>query len=72
MILLIFWLLIGGYGLVENSDIINTIEDKKMKALGMTVITFSTPLYILTGIFDFILEQIFGEGWGNSDGTGYC
>ena len=72
MILLIFWLLIGGYGLVENSDIIATIDDKKMRVLGMAVIAFSTPLYILTGIFDFILGQIFGEGWDNNDGTGCC
>ena len=68
MWLLIFWILIGMYGLVENAEIIAAVEDKKMKILGMIIIIICTPLRIICGIFDYILEQIFGEEF--DDGAG--
>ena len=65
---LILWLLIGMYGLIENAEIIAAVEDKKMKILGMIIIIICTPIRIICGIFDYILEQIFGEEF--DDGAG--
>lgn len=67
MLLLICWLLIGAYGLVENADLITSVEDKKNRLLGMGLIVAGTPFRIITGIFEYMLEQIFGEGF-NDDG----
>ena len=68
MWLLIFWVLIGMYGLVENAEAIAAVEDKKIKILGMIIIIICTPIRIICGIFDYILEQIFGEEF--DDGAG--
>ena len=70
MILLIVWLLIGAYGLVENADLITSVEDKKNRLFGMGLIVIGTPFRIITGIFEYMLEQIFGEEWEDGDDSG--
>ena len=68
---LILWLLIGMYGLVENAELIAAVENKKKKGLGMLLLIIYTPIKIICGIFEYLLEQILGEGFDGDD-TGYC
>ena len=68
---LILWLLIGMYGLVENAELIAAVEDKKMKSLGMLLLVICTPIRIICGIFEYLLEQTRGEGFDGDD-TGCC
>ena len=67
MLLLIIWLIAGCYGLVENADIIAEVENKKLRFIGMAIITISTPFYMIISMFDYMLEQIFGDSWGDDD-----
>ena len=67
---IILWMLIGMYGLVENAELIACTEDKWLKGFGMLIIVISTPLRIICGIFEYMLEQIFGEGWEDEDDSG--
>lgn len=67
--ILIIWLLLGGYLLVENSDLIASTDDKKTKAIGMAVITFSAPFAMLNCLFEYMLGEIFGDAY---DGPGTC
>lgn len=68
---LILWLLIGMCGLVENAELIAAVENKKMKSLGMLLLVICTPIRLLSGIFEYMLEQTLGEGF-NGDDTGCC
>ena len=68
---LILWMLIGMYGLVENAELIATVEDKKMKSLGMLLLVICTPIRIICSIFEYLLEQTLGEGFDGDD-TGCC
>lgn len=71
--IIIIWLLIGGYMLVENADLIASAEDKKTKAIGMAIITVAAPIWMLNNLFDYMLEEIFGENWeGNDNDKGTC
>lgn len=73
IILLIVWLILGGYYLVQNSDIIAETNDEKMKMLGMVIIAFSAPFYMIVEMFNYMLEQIFGDEWGDEDdGSKMC
>ena len=68
---LILWMLIGMYGLIENAELIAAVEDKKMKSLGMLLLVICTPIRIICGIFEYMLEQTLGEGFDGDD-TGCC
>lgn len=73
IIILIVWLILGGYYLVQNSDIIAETKDEKKKLLGMVIIAFSAPFYMIVEMFNYMLEQIFGDNWGDEDdGTKMC
>lgn len=73
IIVLIVWLILGGYYLVQNSDIIAETQDEKMKLLGMVIIAFSAPFYMIVEMFNYMLEQIFGDNWKDEDdGTKMC
>lgn len=73
IIVLIVWLILGGYYLVQNSDIIAETKDEKMKMLGMVIIAFSAPFYMIVEMFNYMLEQIFGDSWGDEDdGSKMC
>ena len=67
MWILICWLLVGIYGLVENAELIHTVEDKRRRLAGIALIVVSTPIRIGAGIFDYLLEQVFDD-WGEEDG----
>lgn len=66
MWILVCWLLVGIYGLVENAELINTVEDKRRRLAGIVLIVVSTAIRIGAGIFDYLLEQVFDE-WGEED-----
>lgn len=70
MFILIAWLILGAYFLVQNSDAIAELEDDKKKMLGMVLITFSAPFYMIVEMFDYMLEQIFGEEWKDENDSG--
>lgn len=71
--ILVVWLLLGGYMLVENSDLIASLEDKQTKAIAMAIITVSAPFYMLNNLFDYMLGEIFGDAWeDDGDETGAC
>ena len=59
---LIFWLLIGMYGLVENAESIAAVENKKKKGLGMLLLLICTPIKIFCGIFEYLLDITLGRG----------
>lgn len=61
VIILIVWLLLGMFILVQNSDLIATTENKKDKIIGMVVFILSAPFYIIIEIFDYILGEIFDD-----------
>ncbi len=63
MFILIAWLVVGAYFLVQNSDMIAEVTDERRKLVGMIIITFSSPFYMIVEMFDYMLEQIFGEEW---------
>lgn len=63
LFILIAWLVIGAYFLVQNSDMIAEVADERRKLVGMIIITFSSPFYMIVEMFDYMLEQIFGEEW---------
>lgn len=63
MFILIAWLVIGAYFLVQNSDMIAEATDERRKLIGIIIITFSSPFYMIVEMFDYMLEQIFGEDW---------
>ena len=67
MFILIAWLILGAYFLVQNSDMIAELDDDKMKMLGMVLIVFSSPFYMIVEMFDYMLEQIFGEEWNDDE-----
>lgn len=72
MFILIAWLVVGAYFLVQNSDMIAEVTDERRKLVGMIIITFSSPFYMIVEMFDYMLEQIFGEEWkdGNENDSG--
>lgn len=70
LFILIAWLVVGAYFLVQNSDMIATVTDEKRKLVGMIIITFSSPFYMIVEMFDYMLEQIFGEEWNNENDSG--
>lgn len=73
MFILIAWLILGAYFMVQNSDVIAELKDDKMKMLGMVLIVFSAPFYMIVEMFDYMLGQVFGEGWDNDDNNNnYC
>ena len=41
MFILIAWLILGAYFMVQNSDMIAEVTDEKMKMLGIALIVFS-------------------------------
>lgn len=63
LFILIAWLVVGAYFLIQNSDMIAEVTDEKRKLVGMIIITFSSPFYMIVEMFDYMLEQIFGEEW---------
>ena len=63
LFILIAWLVVGAYFLVQNSDMIAEVTDERRKLVGMIIITFSSPFYMIVEMFDYMLEQIFGEEW---------
>ena len=63
MFILIAWLVVGAYFLIQNSDVIAEVKDERRKLVGMIIITFSSPFYMIVEMFDYMLEQIFGEEW---------
>lgn len=67
MFILIAWLILGAYFMVQNSDMIAEVTDEKMKMLGIVLIVFSAPFYMIVEMFDYMLEQIFGEDWNNGN-----
>jgi hypothetical protein len=67
LFILIAWLVVGAYFLVQNSDTIAEVADEKRKLVGMIIITFSSPFYMIVEMFDYMLEQIFGEEWKDED-----
>lgn len=67
MFILIAWLVVGAYFLVQNSDMIAGVTDERRKLVGMIIITFSSPFYMIVEMFDYMLEQIFGEEWKDED-----
>lgn len=71
MWIIIFWLIIGMSGLIENAELIAGLEDKKLRFLGMFIIVLSMPIRIIAGIFDYLLEEIFG-GEFDDNGPGTC
>lgn len=71
MWIIIFWLIIGMSGLIENAELIAGLEDKKLRFLGMFIIVLSMPIRIIAGIFDYLLEEIFGEEF-DDNGPGTC
>ncbi len=73
MFIFIIWMLLGGFLLVENSDLISSVEDKKTRAIGMAVIVAGAPFYMLNNLFDYMLGEIFGDAWEDDDDeTGAC
>ena len=70
LFILIAWLVIGAYFLVQNSDMIAEVADEKRKLVGMIIITFSSPFYMIVEMFDYMLEQIFGEEWKDENDSG--
>lgn len=66
MWILVCWLLVGIYGLVENAELIHTVEDKRRRLAGIALIVVSTPIRFGASIFDYLLEQVFDE-WGEED-----
>lgn len=71
--ILVIWMLLGGYMMVENSDLIASLEDKQTKAIAMAIITVSAPFYMLNNLFDYMLGEIFGDAWEDDDDeTGTC
>ena len=70
MFILIAWLVIGAYFLVQNSDMIAEVKDERRKLVGMIIITFSSPFYMIVEMFDYMLEQIFGEDWKDENDSG--
>lgn len=73
LFIFIIWMLLGGYMLVENSDLIASVDDKKTKAIGMAVITVAAPFCMLNNLFDYMLGEIFGDVWEDDDDeTGTC
>lgn len=67
MFILIAWLILGAYFLVQNSDTIAEMQDDKMKMLGMVLIVFSAPFYMIVEMFDYMLGQVFGTDWEKED-----
>lgn len=67
MFILITWLILGAYFLVQNSDTIAEMQDDKMKMLGMVLIVFSAPFYMIVEMFDYMLGQVFGTDWEKED-----
>ena len=63
MFILIAWLVMGAYFLVQSSDMIAEVKDERRKLVGIIIITFSSPFYMIVEMFDYMLEQIFGEDW---------
>lgn len=63
LFILIAWLVVGAYFLVQNSDMIAEVKDERRKLVGIIIITFSSPFYMIVEMFDYMLEQIFGEDW---------
>lgn len=61
MIILIVWLFLGAFALVQNDELIASAENKKDRAIGMAVITLSAPFYIIVEVFDYILGEIFND-----------
>ena len=72
MFILIAWLILGAYFMVQNSDMIAEVTDEKMKMLGIDVIVFSAPFYMIVEMFDYMLGQVFGEGWDNDGDNNNC
>ena len=70
MFILIAWLVVGAYFLVQNSDTIAEVTDERRKLVGMIIITFSSPFYMIVEMFDYMLEQIFGEEWKDENDSG--
>lgn len=70
MFILIAWLVVGAYFLVQNSDMIAEVTDERRKLVGMIIITFSSPFYMIVEMFDYMLEQIFGEDWKDENDSG--
>lgn len=70
MFILIAWLVVGAYFLVQNSDMIAEVKDERRKLVGMIIITFSSPFYMIVEMFDYMLEQIFGEDWKDENDSG--
>lgn len=66
MTILIVWLLLGMFALVQNGDLIAGTENKKDRAIGMVVITLSAPFYIIIEIFDYVLGEIFDDKFKRS------
>ena len=48
-------------------DRIAEMKDDKIKILGMVLIVFSSPFYMIVEMFDYMLGQIFGEEWNNDE-----
>lgn len=67
MFILIAWLILGAYFLVQNSDTIAEMQDDKIKMLGMVLIVFSAPFYMIVEMFDYMLGQVFGTDWEKED-----
>lgn len=67
LFIFVIWMLLGGYMLVENSDLIASVDDKKTKAIGMAIITVAAPFYMLNNLFDYMLGEIFGDAWEDDD-----
>lgn len=61
MIVLIVWLFLGMFALVQNDELIASTESKKDRAIGIAVITLSAPFYIIVEVFDYILGEIFDD-----------
>jgi hypothetical protein len=72
MFILIAWLILGAYFMVQNSDMIAEVTDEKMKMLGIALIVFSAPFYMIVEMFDYMLGQVFGEGWDNDGDNNNC
>jgi hypothetical protein len=70
LFILIAWLVVGAYFLVQNSDAIAEVTDERRKLVGMIIITFSSPFYMIVEMFDYMLEQIFGEEWKDENDSG--
>ena len=72
LFILIAWLVVGAYFLIQNSDVIAEVTDERRKLVGMIIITFSSPFYMIVEMFDYMLEQIFGEEWKDDDSSKPC